>query len=283
MTTQSLAQIVPKGNRVEVLARGFLFTEGPVWDRRRRCLFFCDEVGNKMLQWSPSSGITVFHEPSGEADALTFDEEGNLIICEYGNHCLSMIGRDGVKRVLVNNYRGKRLNNPNDVVVRSDGTIYFTDSGHGVEAGDCELPGVYRYWPNDGRLELMVDSLTMPNGLAFSPDESHLYIADTIRRHVQVFEVDESGLKGGQVLAEMPEEGPGPPDGVKVDVEGNVYVAAQGGIWVISPKGEKIGVIPVPETPANLAWGDEDWKTLYITATTSLYRIRLKVKGIEVY
>ncbi len=293
MSSKSMNQIVPIGNKLEKLATGYVFTEGPVWDRRRRCLLFCDEKGDKILEWSPSGAVRVFHEPSGEADALTFDIDGNLIICEYGNHCVSMIDRKGKKKALLDNYQGKRLNNPNDLVVRSDGTIYFTDSGHGVEAGDRELPGVYRYWPDEDRLELLDDSFNFPNGLAFSPDESLLYVGDTMRRHIRVFEVVDRGLVGGEVLINMPEDS-GVPDGFKVDVEGNIYAAVldafgsevfghEGGIWVISPNGGKIGVISVPEPPANVAWGDEDWKTLYITATSSLYKIRLKAKGIEVY
>lgn len=293
MSTKSMDQIVPRGNKLEMLATGYVFTEGPVWDRRREYLLFCDEKGNKILEWSPSGAVRIFREPSGEADALTFDMDGNLIICEYGNHCVSMIDRKGVKRVLLDKYQGKRLNNPNDLVVRSDGTIYFTDSGHGVEGGDRELPGIYRYCPDDDRLELLDDSFCMPNGLAFSPDESLLYVGDTMRRHIRVFEVSESELVRGEILIEMPEDS-GVPDGLKVDVEGNIYAAVldafgsevfgdEGGIWVISPDGDKIGVISVPEPASNVAWGDEDWKTLYITATSSLYRIGLKVKGIEVY
>jgi len=264
--------------KLELLATGFQFTEGSVWDGRNRCLFFCDEVGDKILRWSPSGGVVTFREPSGNADGLTFDKDGNLIICEYGNHRVSMIDREGKYRVLVDRFQGKRLNKPNDVVVKSDGTIYFTDSGHGVQAGDCELPGVYRYHPTNGELDLLVDDFEFPNGLAFSPDESRLYISDSKRSHIRVFEVDEDGgISGGRVFAKVRHDEHAPPDGMKVDVRGNLYVAASGGIWVFSQNGKSLGVIPIPEAPANLAWGDADWRTLYITASTGSRDILTRV------
>jgi len=188
--------------------------------------------------------------------------------------------------VLADRFRGKRFNSPNDVVVRSDGTIYFTDPPYGIQPEQQELPfqGVYRLDPVSRKLTLLVDDFERPNGLAFSPDETVLYIADSsARRHVRAFEVKDDGtLDNSRVFAEIRSKLPGNPDGMKVDVDGHLYVSAAGGIWVFSENGEHVGTIETPETPANCAFGDEDWKSLYIAARTSVYRIRLGVPGIRV-
>ena len=186
--------------------------------------------------------------------------------------------------MLTDRYRGRRLNSPNDAVVKSDESIYFTDPPYGIkpEEQELEFQGVYRLNQDGQEPTLLVDDIERPNGLAFSPDERTLYIADSSdRRHVKAFDVEDDGtLSNGRVFAEIRSELPGNPDGMKVDVEGNLYVAAAG-VWIFSEKGENLGVIEMPETPANLAWGNEDWRTLYITARTSLYRIKMNLEGTK--
>jgi len=284
------AEIVPEGAEVEKLATGFIFTEGPVWDAANECLFFSDMPGDKMRKWTEDKGIEVCREPCGKSNGLTFDKQGRLVACEHSNRRVSRTEKDGTIASIADRYEGKLLNSPNDVVVKSDGSIYFSDPPYGLTAefgvlGEQELPfqGVYRISPDGETLTLVVDDFEKPNGLAFSPDESLLYIDDTDRSHIRVFDVNPDGtVSNSRVFVEVKGEGEGGVDGMKVDSEGNIYVTGPGGIWVFDPWGNKLGRIDVPEVVANMAWGDEDWKTLYITASTSLYRIRLNVEGIRV-
>ena len=227
--------------------------------------------------------MTVHLHPSGHANGLTLDGEGRLLVCEHGNRRLSRIETDGRWTVLAERYRGTRFNCPNDVIVKSDGAIYFTDPPYGIAPTEQDLPfqGVFRYAPESGEVQLLVDDFERPNGLAFSPDEQRLYIADSHRRHIRVFVVDpDGGLHDDRVFTEIRSELPGSPDGMKVDAVGQLYVAAAGGIWVFAPDGERRDVIKTPETPSNCAWGDPDWKGLYITARTSLYRIAWTTPGV---
>jgi len=271
---------------VERLTTGYKFLEGPVWNSTGGFLLFSDIPANRIYKWVPDGSVTVFREPSGNSNGLTFDDRGNLIICEHGTRRLSMLEKNGVYKVLADKYRDKRLNSPNDVVVKSDGKIYFTDPPYGIKQDEQELTfqGVYSLDVEKEKLTLLSDDLDRPNGLAFSPDEKIIYIADSSnRRHVRAFKVDRDGnLSQGSVFAEIRSELPGNPDGMKVDVEGNLYVAAAGGVWVFSAHGEHLGIINTPETPANLAWGTRDWRSLFITARTSLYRVKVKAKGVRV-
>jgi len=240
------------------------------------------------LKWSPKAGLSVFREPSGNSNGLTYDREGRLIICEHGNRRISRIDIDGSYAILADTYQDRQLNSPNDVVVRSDGNIFFTDPPYGIEPEEQELPfqGVYLFNPEKRQLRLLTKDFAKPNGLTFSPDESTLYIADSSpeRRHIRAFDFEEEGrLSNSRVFAEIRSEKPGNPDGIKVDTEGNLYVSAAGGIWVFSDTGREIGVIETQERPANCAWGDADWKSLYITARTSLYRVRLNIPGYNVF
>ncbi|MBC8232841.1 SMP-30/gluconolactonase/LRE family protein [bacterium] len=282
-------RIVPEDAQVEQLGSGCQFTEGPVWVAAWKLLMFSDIPANQMKRWTPEGGIANFRVPSGKSNGLTLDKRGRLIACEHANRRVSRTELDGTVVTIASHYEGKKLNSPNDVVVKSDGSIYFSDPPYGLtaefgELGERELDfcGAYRLSPDGETLTLLVDDFATPNGLTFSPDESLLYINDTERMHIRVFDVQEDGtISNGRLFAEESGED-GAPDGMKVDSEGNVYVTGPGGIWVFNPVGEHLGTIELPEGLANLAWGNSDWKTLYITATTSLYRIRLNIKGIPV-
>ena len=264
--------------KVERVPGDYKFTEGPVWSPWGT-LLFSDIPANRIYEIA-ASGQKVYREPSGNSNGLTFDREGRLIACEHGNRRVSRTERDSKITVMADRFEGKRLNSPNDVVVKSDGSIYFTDPTYGIKKEEQELDfqGVYRIKP-DGKLEVLVKNFKMPNGLCFSPDEKKLYIADSTElRHVRVFDVKPDGtLTGGTVFAKV---GPGgAPDGMKVDNSGNLLSTGPGGIWIFDPTGKHIDTIPTPETPANCGWGDADGKTLYITARTSLYKVRLPVGG----
>ena len=282
-----IRQFVAEGTTLEQIATGFGFTEGPIW-----CgdyLLFSDIPQNRIVRWqmrSEGPEVTTFRSPSGNSNGLTLDKSGRLIACEHSTRRVTRTEVDGTVSVLAERYDGRRLNSPNDVVVRSDGSVYFTDPPYGLgeTAAWKEIPfnGVYRITP-DGELVLLVDDFDRPNGLAFSPDEAILYVNDTVRRHIRAFDVSAEGdISNGRVFIEMQSPKDGVPDGMKVDQEGNVYCTGPGGIWIMDPDGKQLGSIILPELPANLAWGDPDWQTLYITARTSVYRLRLDTPGIVV-
>jgi gluconolactonase len=279
---QNLAALVEL-ETVKQLATGFQFTEGPLWDPDG-FLIFSDIPANKIMKWTPPDKVDTFRDPSGNSNGMTFDLQGRLIVCEHGNRRVSRTDRDGNVTTVADRYQGKRLNSPNDVVVRSDGSIYFTDPPYGVEDDERELDfqGVYRI-ALDGTLSLLADDFDRPNGLAFSPDEKVLYIADSSqRRHLRAFDVEPDGsLKNGRVFVAMSGPGRGGPDGMKVDQEGNVFSPGPGGMWVIDKTGTHLGTIPVKEVPANCAFGETDLKTLYMTARRSLYSVRVKVPGVR--
>jgi gluconolactonase len=281
-------RIVPEGAKVERLGTGFQFTEGPVWNVKGGYLLFSDIPANRIKKWTPKDGISDFRFPSGKSNGLTFDRRGRLIACEHANRRVSRTEEDGTIVTIASHYKGKKLNSPNDVVVKSDGSVYFTDPPYGLnptfgtfEEQELTFYGVYRVSPNGDNLSLLIDD-SVPNGLAFSPDESLLYVADTEMNHIRVFNVNDNGkTTNGRIFAEISGE-PLAPDGMKVDSEGNVYVTGKGGIWVLNLEGRRLGIITVPELPANLCWGDREWKTLYITARTSIYRVHLNIAGIPV-
>ncbi len=281
-----LSSLIEPGNP-ERVGSNFEFTEGPVW-MPAGFLVFSDIRANRICKWLPDGSVTTWREPSGNANGLTIDHQNRLLVCEQGNRLVSRIEPDGTRTLLAERYEGKLLNSPNDIVCRSDGTIYFTDPPYGIipgESSSYDKPqeqscnGIYRILP-DGSVHRVVDDFDRPNGLAFSPDESILYINDTPRRHVRALDVQADGsLTNSRVIADMDHPQPGSPDGMKVDQEGNLYVTGANGIWVFAPDGTCLGVIVLPERPTNCAWGDEDRKTLYITARTSLFRFRGRVKG----
>jgi len=282
--------IVPKGAKLEKIATGFMFTEGPIWDAEKKCLYFSDIPANKMRIWTADKGAVLFREPSGKSNGLTLDKQRRLLACEHANRRVSRTEADGKVVTIADKYDGKKLNSPNDVVVKSDGSIYFTDPPYGLSAdfgnpGVQELPfqGVYRLSADGKNLTLLVDDFNKPNGLAFSPDESILYIDDTDEVHIRAFDVKPDGtIANSRILVDLRADAEGNVDGMKVDSEGNIYVTSPGGVTIVDPEGNKLGVIEIPEVSANVAWGDDDWKTLFITASTSLYRIKLNVAGIKV-
>ena len=286
---EQLLKFVDSEAPVEQIATGCQFTEGPLWHAVERFLLFSDIPANKMRRWDADAGMTVFRDPSGKSNGLTYDKGGHLIACEHANRRVSRTTADGQVLTIASHYEGKRLNSPNDVVVKSDGSIYFTDPPYGLSAAygvesekELDFQGVYRLAPNGDTLTLLVDDFDRPNGLCFSPDESILYINDTERMHVRAFDVQPDGtIANDRVFGE--EEGDtGKPDGMKADIHGNVYLTGPDGIWVFAPDGTHLGIILVPERAANLAWGGDDWKSLFITASTSVYRVECKVAGVAV-
>ena len=280
----SFQSLFPAKARILRVATGFRFTEGPLWNSQGRYLIFSDIPGDTIFKVSAEGKVTVFRKPSGHSNGLTFDREGRLLACEHGNRRLTRTEHDGSVNVIAATFRGKKLNSPNDVVVKSDGSIYFTDPPYGIKPAQQELAfqGVYKIVPDRGLLTLLTDDFEKPNGLAFSPDERRLYIDDSSeRRHIRVFDLQaDGGLTNGKVFHDMDIEEKGSPDGMKVDQKGNLFCTGPGGIWVFDPWGQHLGTIVTPEKPANCAWGDEDLRTLYITAKTSVYSLRVNIPGI---
>ena len=288
--TAELQRIVSPGQDVEELGSGYggeAVTEGPLWWREEGYLLFSDIGNSQRLKWAPGEGVTVFHEPTNNANGLTRDVQGRLIACEHGSRRVTRLELDGSITVVAYNYQGRRLNRPNDVVVKSDGSIYFTDPGAPAPELDLDFAGVYRVSPDLGNITLLVRDFVVPNGLTFSPDESILYINDSRRRHIRAFDVQPNGmlaLATDRVFCTLKGELTGVPDGMKVDTEANVYCTGPGGIWIMDPSGKHLGTILIPggKQTTNLAWGGDNWSTLYYTTTVALGRIELKVPGIPV-
>ncbi len=272
-----------KAGDVEQLATGFGFVEGPVWHQHGYWLF-SDIPSNRIHRISPEGTVEIYREPSGNSNGLTINRAGRLLACEHGNRRVSISDIGGTEEVLVDSYEGKRLNSPNDVVTHSGGAVYFTDPPYGIkppEQMEQDHSGVYRV-DAEGEIQLLVADFEKPNGLAFSPDESVLYIDDSHHQHIRSFDVANDGsLRNGRVFADLAHESAGVPDGMKVDQDGNVYATNSLGIWVHDSQGDFLGLITVPEVPANCAWG-EDGQTLFITARTSVYRVRMNVPGVKV-
>ncbi|MFZ0546729.1 MAG: SMP-30/gluconolactonase/LRE family protein [Candidatus Promineifilaceae bacterium] len=284
----NFTQLVDPDATLEQIATGFIFTEGPIWHPRDKTVLFSDIAGNTLYRWSAENGLETFRADSHMTNGNAYDHNGHLLSCE---HATSRVSRTdlatGSYEILAATYDGKELNSPNDIVVRSDGLIYFTDPPYGRMPGngiprDRELPfcGVYRFDPADGRLALLADDFIKPNGLCFSLDESLLYINDTDCAHIRVFDVTADGdIVNGRLFAELTHKDPGAADGMKVDSQGNIYSCGPGGLHILTPAGDCLGVIETPEIVANFVFGDEDLCAIYATATTSLYRIRVKVPG----
>ena len=293
----ALDAVVPPSAKIEKLAGGFKFTEGPLWFPEGY-LWFSDVVGNVVRQWSKTGGVKEILRPGGydKNDAppgsfigpngMIADRDGAVLLCQHGNRRIVRIAKDRSVSTLVERFNGKRLNSPNDLVYKSDGSLYFTDPPYGLVGQDQDphkelaFNGVYRF--AGGKLDVVVRDLTRPNGIAFSPDEKILYVAnsDPKRKVWMKYDVQPDGsVKNGKVFFDVTSATEnGLPDGMKVDAKGNLYCAGPGGIWVFSPQGKHLGTIMPGETPANCNWGD-DGNSLYITAETGLYRVRSAVKG----
>ncbi|HEY7652956.1 MAG TPA: SMP-30/gluconolactonase/LRE family protein [Methylomirabilota bacterium] len=265
----------------ERLATGFVFTEGPLW-HPEGFYYFVDVRASMLYRLIPGRAPEVVREKTGGGNGTTFDLQGRLVLCEGDSRRVTRRAADGRFEVLVDRFEGKRLNRPNDVVCKSDGSIYFTDPGLRVPLAEREVPhaGVYRVAP-DGAVSLVAD-FEYPNGLAFSPDERLLYVANTRwAQYIHVLELDAHGqMVRRRIFADMSsDETDGVPDGMKVDVGGRVYCTGPGGTWVFAPDGTRLGIIRTPEVPANVAFGGPDLRTLLFTARTSVYTLRVKVPG----
>jgi gluconolactonase len=286
-------ELVDEDAELEQLGTGFTFTEGPIWNPDGY-LLFSDMPGDVRRRWDADSGVTEVANPSNKGNGMTLDHDGRLIVCEHVTSSVVRMdpdGRGGGREVLATHYEGRELNSPNDVVVKSDGAIYFSDPTYGRMPGfgiereqDLDFQGVYRIAPGGGDPQLLVDDFDQPNGLCFAVDESLLYINDTTRAHIRVFDVQADGtLANSRVLADGIGSGSleigDLVDGMKLDERGNVWVTGPGGVCVFDPDGQHIGTVEVPENVGNINWGGADWNQLFIPATSSVYRIQCKVSG----
>jgi gluconolactonase len=279
--------VVGKSVAFERLASGFVFTEGPLWHGRENYLLFSDMPGDHLRRWSAKDGVTTFRKPCNKSNGLAWDLEGRLIACEHASSQLTRTEANGSISVLASHHQGKQLNSPNDVVVKSDGAIYFSDPTYGRKPHfgvprDPELAfrGVYRVSPDGKSLTLLADDFGQPNGLCFSLDETVLFVNDTDKQHIRAFDVKPDGtIANSRVWAKTTGQGAGAPDGMKIDSAGNVYCCGPGGIHVFAPDAVCLGVIHVPEYVANFCWGEGDLQSLFIAASTSIYRIRVAVAG----
>ena len=289
----ALDAIVAASEPIQHLADGFGGAlgpaEGPLWWHEGGYLLFSDIHNNRRMKYEPGRGVSVHLEPTNRANGLTRDRQGRLVACEHDSRRVTRLEADGSTTVIANSFQGRQLNRPNDVVVKSDGSIYFTDpwtSPNPPQQWDLTFSGVYRITADLGTLSLLVDDFVLPNGLAFSPDESVLYINDTRRGHIRAFDLMPNGMlarASDRVFADLRGDAPGVPDGMKVDSAGNVYCGGAGGIWIMNPAGKKLGQI-VHDAPAttNIAFGGPDWKTLYFTSRNHLGAVRLRIAGIPV-
>lgn len=267
---------VPKDAKLEKISTGHVFVEGPVW-KDGVGLLFSDMGSNCINKWNPESGTTVFMKPSFVSNGLTYDNDGNLIMMQTGKRRVARLGKDGITQTaLADKFEGKRFNSPNDIAVKSSGSIFFTDPDFNTPSGEkveLNIKGIYRLGKN-GSLKLLDDTFDKPNGICFSPDEKKLYVCESPKAIVYVWDVvNDSSITNKKLFYAIPEKGYA--DGMKTDPAGNLYCTGPGGVWVISPDGKLLDKIATPETPTNCNWGDTDRKTLYITAQTSVYRIRL--------
>jgi gluconolactonase len=277
--------LVDHNAKLSVVATGFGFTEGPLWDEAG-FLYVSDETLNKIfrvhLDGKKEEVISL-----GDPDGSTFDRQHLLIDCASVLRAIIAVTPEGKYQVLADHYEGKKFNSPNDVIVGPDGALYFTDPTLDLVAGEKqEIPfqGVYRL-DEKGNVRLLTKDLSQPNGLAFSPDGKHFYVDDSEKRNIRVYDAAPDGnLSNGRIFGEEPGgKGDGVPDGIRVDKIGNLYVTGPKGIWVWDANGNHLGTIVVPEQPANLTWGGKDYRTLYITATTSVYRLEMKTQGFVPY
>ena len=284
-----LLRVIDREAHVERVCTGFRFSEGPIWNPQEQCLYFSDMPSDIRRRWTPEGGVVEVRNPSNKCNGMTYDGGGNLYVCEHVTSSLVMETPAGERKVLATHWEGRELNSPNDVVVRSDGAIYFTDPTYGrmpvfglERKQELDFQGVYRVAP-DGTLQCEADDFDQPNGLCLSPDERILYVNDSTRAHIRAFDVAADGsLADSRVFAEKIGTGDyneGVVDGMKCDEQGNVYVTGPRGIWVFNASGKHLGVIRMPEIAGNLNWGGREWRDLYCACSTSIYRVPMKVRG----
>ena len=263
--------------------------EGPLWWKEGGYLVFSDIHNNCRMKWSVGRPPTVFHENTNRSNGLTRDLQGRLVAAEHYSRRVTRTEPDGSITVIANTFQGRQLNRPNDVVVKSDGSIYFTDPWthrRPREQWEHTISGVYRVSPDLGTITLLVGDFLTPNGLAFSPDEKILYINDSRRGHIRAFDVQDDGTLGlasDHVLCDLRGSQPGVPDGMKVDIEGNIYCGGSGGLWVLDERGRQLGIVAHGQTATtNLAFGGNDWKTLFFTSRNTLGSVQAKIAGVPI-
>lgn len=282
-----MRNVIDEDTLPERVATGFKFAEGPVWHPYEHFLLFSDVAGNRMLQWRAGGGVRTYRDNSGMANGNAYDRVGRLVTCEHATSRVSRTEPDGTITTVVDRYIDSELNSPNDVIVKTNGDIYFTDPDFGrreffgvPRAADLPFKGVYRIDAKEN-ISLLVDDFDQPNGLCFSSDETRLFVNDTSRMHIRCFPVLPDGLLGeGWVWATMKSDADGAPDGMKLDSQGNLFCCGPGGIHVFDPVGICLGVIGTPEVAANFTWGDDDLRSLFVCASTGLYRFRVKYPGL---
>jgi gluconolactonase len=286
-------EIVTGPTELEVIAEGMIFGEGPVWNAAEGALYWSDILGNAAWRWTPHGGAEVAMQPTGKANGMTYDHQHRRVVAGWASRSIWRVEGDGSITTLADSYDGTKINSPNDIVVRSDGSIFWTDSSGanfipGMDGPDVQrrldFDGVFQLLPDERTVRLATDALTYPNGLAFSPDERYLYVTDTTHRNVRRFEVAADGsLSGDQVFYSLVGDEPGVADGMKVDSAGHLYVTGSGGIHVLDTSGRLLGRIRIPGIhTSNMAWGDDDWRSLYITTHHVVYRIRVGIPGVPV-
>lgn len=286
-----LYDIFAENAEIETIASGHRFLEGPAWHPYERHLRFSDILANATLQWSAAAQQSVYRANSHMANGNTYDRRGRLLSCHHASSRVTRMDDDETMTVLAARFQGKELNSPNDIVVKSDGAIYFTDPPYGREGKvgiprDCALDfhGVYRLDPGDKALTLLAQDFNRPNGLCFSPDEALLYINDTPESHIRVFDVAADGtLTNGRLFAQTAGDGPGGPDGMKVDSAGNLYCCAAGGLHVFAADGAFLGRLRTPMQVTNFTFGDENLCGIYLTGITTLYRVPARIAGIPLF
>ena len=292
-STSAFARLVSPDAPLDRIYHGLYFGEGPLWNRRDGTFLWVDIVGDTIHRWKEGSGAEVFIRPSTKANGLTFDKQGRLCVAGWASRSVWRVEPDGKVTTLASHFEGKRINSPNDIVVRSDGAIYFTDSpgalyNVGMAAEDLQqyldFQGVFRISADGAKLAAVITDTVYPNGLAFTPDESVLYVNDTRLGEIRAYGMRPDGGCGAmRLFHKLTGSEPGIADGMKVDREGNVYCTGPGGIHVIDPKGKLLGRIRIPDHCTNMAWGDTDWRSLYITTYTSVFRTRVNVPGVPVW
>lgn len=290
VVSPDLASVVSPDANVTEISSGYGGAdgpaEGPLWWHEGDYLLFSDIHNNRRMKWTAQEGVSLFMQPTNRANGLTRDPSGRLLACEHLTRRVTRMEPDGSITVVASNYRGRRLNRPNDVIVSSKGDIYFTDPGFPTPGLDLDWNGVYHVTPDLGTITLIVWDFSRPNGLALSPDESVLYINDTRRRHIRAFNLEPNGMPliaTDRVYCDLNGEREGNPDGMKVDSQGNVYCGGSGGIWVIDPNGQHLGIIDHGEAgTTNVAFGGSDWKTLFYTTRHTLGSVPVNVAGIPV-